>query len=346
MFLRRSWVLSLVFGSLVFGSLASDAQRLQILNAHPPASLRGLCAPAPGILWTSGSSGTVGRSTDGGVHWTWIPIPGFEKRDFRDIEAFDSNTALIMGIDTPGVILRTSDGGAHWNTVFRDETPGMFLDAMDMAFDHTGGVVVGDPVETPSGKRFYLCTTVDGGKTWRPIIEAERPMADSGEGCFASSGSNIAFTADRDLGYFAFVSGGPNSRLFRSRPGAWDSLPLRKGATTTGANSIGINGTNWIVVGGDFQHDTLATGNCAYSLDHGRHWQVPHTPPHGYRSCVKHITGLTWLCCGTSGVDVTYDGGDHWKRISTESFHVAAYPGSGKSVYLAGARGRIAELIL
>ena len=48
---------------------------------------------------------TVGR------HWEWLPVKGFEKRDFRDIEAFDKNTAVIMAISEPAQILKTTDGG-------------------------------------------------------------------------------------------------------------------------------------------------------------------------------------------------------------------------------------------
>lgn len=327
--------------SLIFGPLAPDAQNLRVIAAHPPSSLRGLSAPAPGILWTSGSAGTVGRSTDGGMHWTWMNVPGFSNRDFRDIEAFDSNTALIMAIDTPAVILRTSDGGAHWLTVFRDETPGMFLDAMNFK-DRDYGFVVGDPVGPPSQARFFLAYTLDTGRHWNPVPLTDRPLADSGEGCFASSGSNISLQRDGDVSYPTFVSGGPVSRIFEN--GAPEILPVGQGATSTGANSLDIDGDNWMIVGGDFAHDTVSAGNCVYSTDAGQHWLIPHTPPHGYRSCVLHLSGNTWICCGTSGIDISRDGGDHWTLISRESFHVAAYPGSGRSVFLAGAKGRIAKL--
>jgi hypothetical protein len=40
-----------------------------------------------------------------------MKVPGYEKMDFRDIEAFDSNTAIIMGITLPAVLLKTKDGG-------------------------------------------------------------------------------------------------------------------------------------------------------------------------------------------------------------------------------------------
>jgi hypothetical protein len=248
---------------------------------------------------------------------------------------------MIMGVDTPAVILRTTDRGAHWNTVFRDGTPGMFLDAMNFT-EPDYGIVVGDPVGPPSQARFFLAYTLDTGRHWYPL--PDRPLADSGEGCFASSGSNISLQRDGDVSYHPFVSGGPASRIFRN--GGPEVLPVLQGTASTGANSLDIDGDNWVIVGGDYAHDTVTSGNSAYSLDGGDHWRAPHTPPHGYRSCVKHIRGLVWICCGTSGIDITRDGGDHWTLLSRESFHVAAYPGRGRYVYLAGARGRIAELAL
>ena len=94
------------------------------------------------IVWVSGANGMVGRSIDGGASFKWNKVDGFAKTDFRDIEAFDANTAIIMGIDTPAVILKTIDGGITWKIVFQDKRPGMFLDAMEF-FNAKSGVAIG-----------------------------------------------------------------------------------------------------------------------------------------------------------------------------------------------------------
>jgi len=336
------------------GLLAQDNQpagiphaSIQLLTTGPQASapgtgahrtsIRGLSAVSDKIVWVSGSNGTVGRSVDGGATWTWLTVPGFEKRDFRDIEAFDEKTAVIIAIAEPADILKTTDGGKTWKLVYENKTVGMFMDAMEF-WNHDSGIIVGDPIDG----RFFVTRTFDGGDSWQDIPHAELPKADSTEGCFATSGTNIRALSP---GEACFVSGGPlRSRLF-IRDKAID-LPLLNGATSTGANSIAVkNPHTFIVVGGDFAKDTVQDKNCFLTLDGGATWIRPTTPPHGYRGCVEYINDSTVLSCGTSGVDISTDNGMNWNLISSASFHVCRKAKKGKTVFLAGSNGRVAKLI-
>jgi len=97
-------------------------------------------------------------------------------------------------------------------------------------------------------------------------------------------------------------------------------------------------------VGGDFTHDSVATKNCALTNDGGKTWMAPAVPPHGYRSCVEYISDTRLITCGTSGIDISSDGGMNWQLISRESFHVCRKAKEGKAVFLAG-NGRIAKLV-
>jgi photosystem II stability/assembly factor-like uncharacterized protein len=317
--------------------------RITLLTTGPRTSLRGLSAVSDKIIWVSGSAGTVGKSLDSGKTWTWISVPGFEKRDFRDIEAFDAKTAIIMAIAEPADILKTIDGGKTWKLVYENTTPGMFLDAMEF-MNINSGIVVGDPVNG----RFFISQSFDGGDTWHDVPTLVLPKADSGEGCFASSGTNV-----RNLkhGKACFVSGGLISRLFLADKAI--DLPILQGTESTGANSVAVKdrntfhgGQHLIVVGGDFAKDTLSEKNCFLTNDGGKTWIAPATPPHGYRSCVEYIGGDKVLCCGTSGVDISYDTGMNWKLITPTGFHVCRVAKKGHSVYLAGSGGRIARLDL
>ena len=165
---------------------AQPGPRVELLTTGPHVSLRGLSVVSDKIVWVSGSGGTVGRSIDGGATWSWNVVPGYEKRDFRDIEAFDEKTAIIMAIAEPAQLLKTVDGGQTWRIVYENDTPGMFLDAMEF-FDAKTGIAVGDPIDG----RIFVTRTTDSGNTWQDIPSDQLPKADSGEGCFASSGTNI-----------------------------------------------------------------------------------------------------------------------------------------------------------
>jgi len=317
-----------------------SAQQITVVNNEYKTSIRGLSVVNDQVIWVSGSNGTVGHSTNKGRSWNWITVPGMEKRDFRDVEALDANTAVIMAVAEPAVILRTTDGGQTWKAVFTDSTPGMFLDAMH--FDGDNGYVIGDPID---GKMF-LAKTSDAGKSWQEI-QLPALSVQQGEACFASSGTNIITEPGGD---FLLLTGGTASRLLT--PTGARATPLIQGKETTGGNSIAEfrnhqKGKNLVfVAGGDFAAPQSSEKNMFYSTDKGINWIQPVEPPKGYKSCVTFITSECLVSCGTSGVDVSYDSGKKWKHISDESFHVVQKAKSGKLIVLAGGNGKIALLKL
>jgi photosystem II stability/assembly factor-like uncharacterized protein len=315
--------------------LHAQAQQLQLLDSNRNSSLRGMSVPTDDVVWVSGSKGTVARSTDGGKTFQWMTVRGYETRDFRDIEAFSEKTAIIMAVDTPAVILKTTDGGATWKKVFEDKRPGMFLDAMEF-WNEMSGIVAGDPID---GKLF-IARTFDGGENWRGLPDSYYPTCDSGEAFFAASGTNVAKLNKQEA---VFVTGGKRSRLF-IRDQKID-LPVVQGGTMTGANSIAVyNEKRIIIVAGDYLKDTSRAGNCVLTYDKGKTFIRPETPPFGYRSCVQWITKNRLVTCGTTGVDVSEDGGVNWRSLSKEGFHVVQKSKKGSAVFLAGSRGRIAVL--
>lgn len=314
----------------------SFAQQIQILTDSIHSSFRGLCVVDNHVVWVSGSNGTVGRSIDGGENWKWMTVKGFEKSDFRDIEAFDKKNAVIMAVGEPAYILRTCDGGQNWKIVFENKTKGMFLDAM-LFWNDESGIVIGDPID----HLFYIGRTFDGGKTWQNIPDKNKPVADSGEACFAASGTNIGKLKKSEA---VFVTGGLSSHIFiRDKKIA---LPIMQGKESAGANSIAIkNSKVMIVVGGDFLQKDSTNKNCVISTDGGYGWFQPTVPPTGYRSCVAFLKKNNWITCGLNGVDMSTDDGTTWKNISTESFHVCRKAKKGDGVYFAGVRGRVGKLI-
>src|SRR5689334_25391496 len=101
-------------------------------NIDTKASLRGLSVVSEKIIWASGTGGTVLRTVDGGKTWSVIKVPGAEKLDFRDVEAFDANTAYILSIGNgeSSRIYKTVDGGKAWTEQFRNKNEKAFFDAI------------------------------------------------------------------------------------------------------------------------------------------------------------------------------------------------------------------------
>ncbi|MBD0332789.1 MAG: oxidoreductase [Chitinophagaceae bacterium] len=327
---------------LTYFSFCQKLPQIKVLTSGTKTSLRGLSVVNDRIVWVSGSNGTIGKTTDGGKNWKWVTVKGFEKSDFRDIEAFDATTAIVMAVDAPAYILKTNNGGDSWKVVYENKTKGMFLDAMEF-WNEDAGIVIGDPINN----KFFVARTFDGGSTWQEIPDNYKPLADSGEACFAASGTNVR-VLDRDEA--VFVSGGLHSRVFiRNSP---ITLPIIQGEETTGANSIAVQdyfkrkgGKRMIVVGGDFKADSSTEKNCFYTNNRGKTWTAPKKPPHGYRSCVEYLSKTNIITCGLTGVDYSFDGGKNWRLISKEGFHAVRIARNGTSVYLAGANGKIGKVV-
>lgn len=324
--------------SFCFLLLAAHAQTVQVLVSDKKTSLRGLSVVNDKTVWVSGSNGTVGKSIDGGDTWNWMTVKGFEKADFRDIEAFDDKTAVIMGVADPAYILKTTDGGASWNVVFKDNTKGMFLDAM-VFFNEQSGMVIGDPINN----RMFIGWTFDGGNTWRGIPYQNHPVVDSGEACFASSGTNIATL---NAGEAVFITGGTHSRMY-IRDKKYE-MPILQGKESTGANSVAVKPGKKkniiIVVGGDFTAKDATEKNCCITTNGGKSFSVPAIAPHGYRSCVEYLKDDNWVSCGLNGVDYSSDNGKTWSWISKEGFHACKKAKKGTAVFFAGG-GKIGKLV-
>ncbi len=331
----RIFILLVMFLLFQYNLVQAQKATITLLDSSTKKSIRGLSIVNDSMFWCSGNNGMVARSINGGKNIIWQKIVGYEKRDFRDIEAFDAKTAIIMAVAEPAIILKTTDGGITWKNVFEDTTKGMFLDAMD--FDDKGnGVVIGDPI----ADKLFIATTKNYGTTW--MVKNGTELT-TGEAFFASSGSNVKVGGNKK---FVMVTGGKKSSIIIN-----NSIPIPlniiQGKESTGANSIDVYKNEAVIVGGDFAEDTLQKNNCIL-LDFDNQNKLrqtqPTTAPHGYRSSVTYINSNTLICCGTSGVDISFDGGFNWELISNQSFHVVKKAKEGNSIFLAGSKGKIARL--
>ncbi len=312
------------------------------------ASLRGVSAVDDRVAWASGANGTVLRTLDGGTTWAVIPVPGAENVDFRDIEAFGPDEAVIMGIDRPARIYRTADGGRTWALAFTDDTPGIFLDGMAF-FDDRNGLAFGDPMDG----RFFLMATADGGASWTPLPEASRPVAQEGEAAFAASGTSAFALAP---GRIWLATGGSVSRVWRSedRGRRWEAVAsgLLQGLSSAGGFSVAfLGGRTGIAVGGDYRAEAAAAGNAAVTADGGRTWTpVTGRGPGGFREAVAFVPGgrsAAAITVGPSGSDLSLDRGRTWTPIpGPAGFHSLSFAKKGRAGWAVGRNGLIARLTL
>lgn len=330
----RSFKLSTLILFLVL-SISSQAQNIVQLQQGKPTSMRGLSVVDDNIAWVSGSHGYIGITTNGGKDWTWQQVKGFEKADFRDIEAFSDKNAVIMSSGTPALVLKTIDGGANWEVKYKNTDTTYFFDAMDFT-DAKHGFILGDPI---NGK-FLLMETKDGGENWNAFKDA--PVALPGEAAFAASGTCL-----RAIGSKLYISsGGTNARLITyDKAWGYAPLPITHGQASTGSFSVAIEKNKKLIVGGDYAHDKKTDSLVAiYKIHTNSHFTSASKQPAGFQSSVEFIANDTFLATGTPGSNITTDGGKTWNQIDTTSYNVCRKAKHGKLVLLAGDRGKIGML--
>lgn len=306
------------------------------------ADFRGVCVVKSEIAWVSGTRGTYARTTDGGRNWQVGTVPGAEKLDFRDVEAFGGQTAYLLSIG-PGEssrIYKTTDAGKNWVLQFKNADPDAFYDAI-ACWDERSGVALSDPVK---GK-FCLIITEDGGATWKPLPSSDQPAALKGEGAFAASGTCLV-TRGRDDVWF--VTGGAKAaRVFHSRDRGrtWtvSESPVGAGQESAGIFSIGWkDDREGVVVGGDYRQPTQTGPTAAITRDGGHSWKsVGGRLP--FRSGVAWAKDR-WVAVGTSGSHQSFDGGLTWQELDRENYNAIGFSSSGEG-WAVGPKGRVAKFV-
>lgn len=310
-------------------------------NVNTTAGLRGLSVVNEKVVWASGTGGTVIRTTDGGKTWKVITVPGAEKLDFRDIEAFDTNTAYILSIGNgeSSRIYKTIDGGATWKLQFKNSNEKAFFDAI-ACWDRNNCIAMSDPVD---GK-YVLVNTIDGGANWKTILGIQMPSAKNGEAAFAASGTCLIAHGKSNV---FLVSGGNDARVFRSndRGQTWAvaDTPITKGSAGRGIFSIAmVNAKKGVIVGGNYEKPGEQTSNLAFTNDAGSSWALG-TGLTGFRSGVAYLSKDTILAVGSSGSDISSDGGKSWRNIDKFSYNAVQAKGK-RAIWAVGDKGMVARM--
>ncbi len=357
--------------ALTFLAAHAEAQ-FDIEDSHTTASLRGIHNVGGGVAWASGTNGTVLRTEDGGYLWQTCTIPpGAEKLDFRGIQAFDENTAIVMSSGTGDLsrLYKTTDGCQTWKLLFTNPDKEGFWDAIQF-HDRNFGVLLGDPVD---GK-FVVMLTFDGGQKWEK--QTLKSTADiNGEGAFAASNSSLLLSSSNSR---SFGTGGPGgSRIVSLSAGPTDvyegdvsktkrppwgagqdaaQLPTHNRTDSSGVFSIAEanHGMETVVVGGDYKRPDERT-DTAWRYDFTRYEQATHsswiaaiTPPHGFRSAVAYdITQKLWITVGPNGTDISADDGKNWQSLKPSGYDPPDADKNWNALslpFVVGPHGRIGRL--
>jgi photosystem II stability/assembly factor-like uncharacterized protein len=318
--------------------------RWEVQKSNTSANLRGIYAVSSTIAWASGSEGTFLRTIDGGKTWSAGKIPNSETVDFRDIQGFGRNTALIISAGSPAKIYKTINGGKTWKETYSNTKTGVFFDSIAF-WDSKNGLAFSDPVDGS----FLLIITTDCGETWKEIPSKNIPPPIDGEAGFAAGGTMVTVQGKANAW---FCTGGAASRVFRStdKGNTWlaADTPIIHGQPSEGIFSVAFyNSLNGIIVGGDYKEEEHNVKNTAVTTDGGVTWKlIEGAQPAGFRECVAYVPGTEGkmiLAVGPSGSDYSMDGGDTWTNFSTSGFHSICFAPDVAVGWAVGAEGKIAR---
>jgi hypothetical protein len=352
-------------------------------DSHSTADLRGIDNVGGGVAWASGTNGTVLRTEDGGYLWQMCAVPpGAEHLDFRGIQAFDANTAIVMssGKGDLSRLYKTTDGCQTWKLIAKNPDSDGFWDALQ----------AGDP-EDPDGTRVRIPSYIESRALilgdsvngqlrlweWKEGWEERelelsyqmRGKVDPEEGSFAASNSVLQLARTPQIHptwkYAFWFASGTTQHSYVSiarfentptcEPCRAETLrvdtPMARGSESSGIFSLDFrNDMVGVVVGGDYKKPDDRKMTAAYSEDGGQSWRLSPTPPHGFRSAVAYDAATkTWITVGPNGTDISTDDGKNWRALHPDpAMHEA--PDADRNwnalslPFVVGPHGRIGKL--
>ena len=351
---------------------AQDVWQMQ--ESGTTAGLRGSDSVDGTVAWASGTGGTVLRTVDGGAHWTQCAVPDGDKDgatlDFRGVQAFDANTAIIMssGKGKLSRLYKTTNGCKSWKKIFVNPDKDGFWDAIYFGRRHDksndgkvpwwlDGWLLGDPVNGI----FTVFSTGNLGKDWLRQKNIGLRADPAQQGAFAASNSSfiaVQFGSGGSGGAFVYrvksfeectdCSVEANEALKQKDAWAGESVPIGDHTASSGIFSIAgrseprshfSDDRVLIAVGGDYSNPNNRSDTAAFKLAIDQPWIASTSPPHGYRSTVQWSEDLKlWITAGTNGSDISRDDGKTWQPLDNGNWNALSLP------FVVGPKGRIGRL--
>jgi photosystem II stability/assembly factor-like uncharacterized protein len=345
--------MGLVLTMIAVTSVAVTCAQAQwtMQQSHTTASLRGIHNVGGGVVWASGTNGAVLHTNNGGQTWQTCAVPkGGEQLDFRGIQAFDGNTAIVMSSGTGDLsrLYKTIDACRTWRLVFTNPDADGFWDALQL-ISPAFGVLIGDQ----AGGRFPIFFSTDGGDKWQRL-DPKVPAIDKNQSFFAASNTSLLVDANRHQIYL--ITGGGTTSLIAidgylgsTAKISQTHLNLASGATAGGFSLASrMEGSKLIMmaVGGDYKAPERRAGTATFF--NGGKWQVPDTLPNGYRSAVAYYApAKAWITVGPSGTDISTDDGRNWRSLHPTAEETPDADKNWNAIslpFVAGPNGRIGKI--
>lgn len=299
------------------------------------------------VVWVSGHRATYARTTDGGTTWQAGTVSGNDSLQFRDVHAFDENTAFLMSAGT-GLASRiyfTADGGQTWIVQHTNPDSSGFYDCMSF-WDRSHGLVYGDEVD---GQTVVL-TTSDGGENWARIPPEKLPAVRKGEGGFAASGTCLVTLP----GGHAWIGTGAGlaARVFHTGDygATWSAVetPVFHGAPASGIASLAVRDPlNLMAAGGNIGDPNSRTDNVAVSSDGGNTWALARRPAMSgaiYGSAyVPGAATPTAVVVSPKGAKYSTDNGATWMALDPKAYWAVGFAPNGTG-WMVGPQGRITKV--
>lgn len=314
------------------------------LDTKTDALIIGLQPFNDSIVWASGTYSTLLKSTNAGEDWKVFTYPEIDSLQFRDVHPISDKEAIVLSAGEgklSQIFYFHEESG--WRKIFQMENEQGFIDAVQF-WENGQGLVYGDAIDSLA----YILKTTDFGRSWTRIPTA--PMANEGEGGFASSGSNILMGEEGK----AWIATGANgsARVFYTEDygRSWEvkNTPMMTGEFA-GLTAIKKSNEKLWITGGDLVITDQQLENVYFSDNNGENWSsLPdhQTPGSFYGMAVTdYLENEFVLVCGPKGAEIWLGDQEKWQSLKDEDIWSVTFIDS-RTALMGGRNGKMFKVEL
>ena len=219
-------------------------------------------------------------------------------------------------------VYKSLDGGQSWNNVGLKNSEHIGMIAVHPEFSNIVYVAAYGPVWSSGGDRGIYKTT-DGGKNWEPILEVSEHTGFNEIHMDSRNPQVLYATAhQRRRHVWTYVSGGPESAIYKSEDGGKTWNKLENGIPTGDKGRIALN---IHPANPDYVYAMVEGHGFYRSTDRGASFQFMNdynSSGNYYVELVPHPTDKSTLYSMDTYLQVTHDGGKTWEGVPRENRHV------------------------